>query len=81
MPAPAASGKSHHAVVRFNGRDDSRVRGMAFEVSDGELASADRYEPAGYKRICALLASGRGAWVYAADVGNATAPGVPGGEL
>jgi Gamma-glutamyl cyclotransferase, AIG2-like len=62
----AASGKSDHAVVRFNGRSDSRVRGTAFEVSDEELAKADRYEPAGYKRISTTLASGKEAWVYAA---------------
>src|ERR1700741_5449907 len=52
----AASGKSDHAIVRFNGRDDSRVNGTVFEVSDAELASADLYEPAGYKRIVAKLA-------------------------
>lgn len=61
----ATSGKAHHAIVRFNGRDDSRVAGMVFEVSERELAQADRYEPAGYKRIAALLASGKEAWVYA----------------
>jgi gamma-glutamylcyclotransferase (GGCT)/AIG2-like uncharacterized protein YtfP len=61
----ATSGKSQHAVVRFNSRDDSRVAGVVFEVSDEELARADRYEPAGYKRIAATLASGKQAWVYA----------------
>ncbi len=30
-----------------------------------ELAMADAYKPAGYKRIAARLASGREAWVYA----------------
>jgi hypothetical protein len=61
----AKSGKSDHAIVRFTGQHDSRVRGMAFEVSESELADADRYEPAGYKRVTATLASGRHAWVYA----------------
>ena len=61
----ATSGKADHAVVRFNGRDDSRVSGMVFELSDSELAAADSYEPAGYKRILATLASGRQTWVYA----------------
>jgi hypothetical protein len=60
----ATSGKAHHAIVRFNGRNDSRVRGTVFEVSDDELARADQYEPAGYKRISAVLASGKQAWVY-----------------
>ncbi len=61
----AASGKADHAIVRFNGRSDSRVHGTVFEVSESELARADRYEPAGYRRIAATLASGRKAWVYA----------------
>jgi hypothetical protein len=62
----AASGKSGHAIVRYTGRAESRVRGTVFEVTESELASADRYEPAGYERVSALLASGRRAWVYAA---------------
>jgi gamma-glutamylcyclotransferase (GGCT)/AIG2-like uncharacterized protein YtfP len=61
----AASGTRHHAIVSFTGRDDSRVRGTVFEVSESELASADEYEPAGYKRVSAMLASGKRAWVYA----------------
>src|SRR5215471_15108581 len=55
----AASGQAHHAIVTFNGRPDSRVPGVAFEVSDQELAAADRYEPAGYSRIRTTLASGK----------------------
>ena len=62
----AASGKGGHAIVRYTGRPESRVRGTVFEVTEGELASADRYEPAGYERVSAVLASGRRAWVYAA---------------
>ena len=61
----AESGKQEHAIVRFNGRKDSRVRGMVFEMTDAELATADAYEPAGYMRIPVSLASGRQAWVYA----------------
>ena len=61
----ATSGKAHHAIVRFNGRDNSRVSGTVFELSDSELASADTYEPAGYTRIPTTLASGKHAWVYA----------------
>jgi hypothetical protein len=62
----AASGQADHAVVRFSGRADSRVRGMLFEVSEEELAAADGYEPAGYTRTATVLASGQKAWVYAA---------------
>ena len=61
----AASGKADHAMVKFTGRDEDRVRGMVFELTDAELASADRYEPAGYARVPAMLASGGTAWVYA----------------
>ena len=61
----ATSGKSDHAIVKFNGRSDSRVAGTVFEVTESELGNADQYEPAGYKRISATLASGKEAWVYA----------------
>lgn len=61
----AASSRADHAIVRYNGRDDSRVRGTVFELSDDELARADRYEPVGYRRVPAVLASGKRAWVYA----------------
>ena len=61
----AASGKADHAIVKVNGRNDSRVRGTVLELTDSELAQADQYEPAGYKRVSAMLASGKQAWVYA----------------
>ena len=61
----ATSGKADHAIVKYNGRPDSRVSGTALELTESELASADDYEPAGYKRVPARLASGRQAWVYA----------------
>lgn len=61
----AASGKTHHANVTFNGRNESHVCGTVFEITDAELAAADRYEQrAAYERIAAVLASGRQAWVY-----------------
>jgi GNAT superfamily N-acetyltransferase len=69
----ATSGKSHHATVRYNGRDESRVRGMVFVVTDAELASADQYEPAGYQRVAARLASGQRAWVYAETLATSDA--------
>ena len=60
----ATSGKTDHTIVRFNGRNDSRVTGTVFEITDEELANADRYEVAAYKRVTAMLASGKQAWVY-----------------
>jgi hypothetical protein len=40
------------------------VSGTVFEISDAELASADRYEMSAYCRVAAVLASGKRAWVY-----------------
>ena len=69
----ATLGRTHHANVTFNGRSDSRVSGTVFEVSDAELAAADRFEqPYAYTRITVRLASGKEAWVY---VSAASAPG------
>jgi gamma-glutamylcyclotransferase (GGCT)/AIG2-like uncharacterized protein YtfP len=62
----ATSGKADHTIVRFNGRSDSRVTGTVLEITHEELASADRYEVADYKRVAATLASGRLPWVYVA---------------
>ena len=64
----ARLGMTHHANVTFNGNNESRVPGMAFEVTDAELTSVDGYEaPFSYKRVEATLASGRRAWVYVHD--------------
>ena len=61
----AISGRTHHANVTFNGRSDSRVSGAVFEITDAELAAADRYENiAAYKRVEVVLVSGKRAWVY-----------------
>ena len=69
----ATSGRTHHANVTFNGRDDSRVSGTVFEVTDAELAAADHYEKlAAYIRIAAMLASRKQAWLY---VDARSAPG------
>lgn len=62
----AKSGKADHAMVRASGNDMDRIRGVVFEVTDDELARADRYEPAGYKRVLARVASGKDVWVYVA---------------
>ena len=61
----AAIGMTHHANVKFNGDEDSRVPGMVFEITDAELAIVDDYEIAFfYRRVAAMLASGKQAWVY-----------------
>jgi gamma-glutamylcyclotransferase (GGCT)/AIG2-like uncharacterized protein YtfP len=58
------SGETHHPIVKFNGRPDSRVSGTVFEITDAELASADQYEVSAYTRMAATLATGKEAWVY-----------------
>jgi Gamma-glutamyl cyclotransferase, AIG2-like len=69
----ATSGKTHHANVAFNGDEESRVPGTVFEITDAELVAVDAYEVAFlYKRVAAMLASGREAWVY---VHTGCAPG------
>ncbi len=60
----ATSGKTHHPIVRHSGDAADRVAGTVFEITDEELANADRYEVAAYKRVAVTLASGRAAWVY-----------------
>ena|SRR6185436_949567 len=68
IPEPevaAALGRTHHANAAFSGDPADHVAGMAFEVTDAELASTDAYEaPFGYRRTQVTLASGRQAWVY-----------------
>ena len=65
-PQIAASlGRSHHQNVEFVGDERRRVSGTAFEITDTELLQADHYELAfSYRRIEAILGSGRRAWVY-----------------
>lgn len=58
------SGKSLHAILRWDGSDLARVEGSALEVSEAELNIADEYEPVEYKRVLAQLASGKETWVY-----------------
>lgn len=61
----AAGGKTHHASVSFTGNNESRVSGMAFEITDAELRAADEYEKrASYKRVAVKLSSGKDAWLY-----------------
>ena len=61
----AKSGTADHTIVAFNGRAESRVKGTVLDVTDAELAKSDAYEPDGYTRVEATLASGGRAWVYA----------------
>lgn len=41
----AEANGSRHSIVRFTGRDEDRIPGTVFELTDAEIASADAYEP------------------------------------
>ena len=58
------SGKRFHPVVAPSDDPADSVPGKVFSISAEELAAADRYEVADYKRISVRLASGKEAWVY-----------------
>ena len=68
IPDPAMAARlkrTHHDNVKATGDDWSTVQGTAFEVSDEELARADKFEAEfNYKRVNVTLASGNDAWVY-----------------
>jgi hypothetical protein len=55
------SGKTHHPIVkrtdRTEDRTEDRIAGTVFEITDEELANADKYEVADYKRVSASLAN------------------------
>jgi gamma-glutamylcyclotransferase (GGCT)/AIG2-like uncharacterized protein YtfP len=59
----AKSGMRFHPII-VPGAASDEVAGKVFEITEDELASADRYEVADYKRIAARLKSGIDAWVY-----------------
>jgi hypothetical protein len=46
QPRAARLGRTHHANVTFNGKPESLVARMAFEITQAEIASIDAYERA-----------------------------------
>ncbi|KAF0861790.1 gamma-glutamylcyclotransferase family protein [Pseudomonas sp. LD120] len=60
----AASGKTHHPILRPGTVDSAPIAGTVLRITPEELAAADRYEVADYKRVSVTLASGIQAWVY-----------------
>ena len=59
----AKSGLRFHPII-VPGTASDEVAGTVFEITEDELAGADRYEVADYKRIAVRLKSGIEAWVY-----------------
>lgn len=58
------SGKRFHPVVSESGDPADEVAGTLFEITAAELAAADSYEVADYRRVMVRLKSGTEAWVY-----------------
>jgi gamma-glutamylcyclotransferase (GGCT)/AIG2-like uncharacterized protein YtfP len=60
----AKSGNAMHPIVTYSGDRADVVEGAVFEITEAELAAADAYEVADYKRVQVRLKSGTNAWVY-----------------
>ena len=60
----AKSGQRFHPIVTETGDPADSIAGKVFAVTKAELAAADAYEVADYRRVSVTLASGSTAWVY-----------------
>ena len=60
----ATSGTAQHTIVRESGNQLDKVPGIVFRITQPELAAADAYEVADYKRVTVRLGSGIDAFVY-----------------
>ena len=58
------SGQRFHPIVSQTGNPTDGVAGKVFAITAAELAAADAYEVADYKRVLVTLVSGKDAWVY-----------------
>ena len=47
----AASGQTHHPVLRRSANAADQVEGVIFEITEAELAAADAYEVDDYARV------------------------------
>jgi gamma-glutamylcyclotransferase (GGCT)/AIG2-like uncharacterized protein YtfP len=64
--AAALTGSDRYPIVRATGDPTHQVDGTVFELTEAELAAADRYEADDYARALVSLESGVIAWVYVA---------------
>jgi hypothetical protein len=60
----ATSGESSHPILKRTGDPEDEIAGTVFSITEAELAAADEYEVADYKRIAVRLKSGAEAFVY-----------------
>ena len=63
----ATSGSDRHPILSPSDDPEDRVEGSVLTLTTTELAAADRYEVADYRRVRVTLASGSPAWVYLAS--------------
>ena len=62
---PVSGRESRYANVEPSSNPEDAVQGTVFEITEQELAAADRYEEdPDYHRIFVRLSSGDRAWVY-----------------
>ena len=59
------SGKRFHPMLIKTGNINDKVAGVIFDITDDELAQADRYEVDAYARVEGHFDSGATAWIYA----------------
>ena len=62
--AIAISGRAGHTILDPTGDDRDQIEGLVLRITAAELALADTYEDAAYKRVQVRLRSGGEAWVY-----------------
>lgn len=60
----ATSGDEYHPIAVYTGDFSDTVEGMVFEITAEELRQSDKYEVSQYRRVEAILKSGKKAWVY-----------------
>jgi acyl-CoA thioesterase FadM len=58
------SGKATHSIIDPSQRPDDEVAGTVYPITTQELAAADRYEVAEYKRVAVTMKSSLKAWAY-----------------
>ena len=58
------SGKAHHTIAKFTGRNSDAISGTGYAVTPEEIHRADKYEVAACQRVAVVLQSGIRAWVY-----------------
>jgi uridine kinase len=68
----AASGSNRHPIVVPSTGPTDVVAGTVFDLTSTELAAADTYEVADYRRVLVRLGSGGEAWVYLTSSGKAS---------